>query len=40
MEAKSLQAKKNCETGSAREQGYRTEIFGMKEMRNVYKKCG
>jgi len=33
MEAKPLQVNKNCETGSARKQGYRTEIFGMTEMR-------
>jgi hypothetical protein len=39
MEAKPLQVNKNFETGSARKQGYRTKIFGMKEMRTVYKKC-
>jgi hypothetical protein len=32
-EAKPLQVNKNFETGSARKQGYRTEIFGVKEMR-------
>jgi hypothetical protein len=38
-EAKPLWSNKNCERGSVRKQGYRTEIFGMKEMRTVYKKC-